>query len=170
MKNVMDLAEKLGYPYGGYCSDGILVNNMNSRVEEVWSDFKAAPPVVVPEFQNKHPLYQGHLYITQEESKQFMPLLSEYVINWSHHFLVNLIPKEAGKSQAVYWLMKKLGIERNNSYAFGDGINDCDMLQAVGHGVAMENGAEQLKKIAEYITASVEKDGIVDALEHYGLI
>ena len=34
----------------------------------------------------------------------------------------------------------------------------------------MENGAEQLKKIAEYITASVEKDGIVDALEHYGLI
>ena len=170
MKEMMDLAEQFGYPCGGYYADGILVNEMTIRVEAVWQDFQATPPVVIPHFQNRYSLYQGHLYITKDETASFLDCMQNYVINWSHPYLVNLIPKSAGKSQAIRWLLDTLKIDRDRAYAFGDGFNDLDMLQAVGHGVAMGNGSDRLKAVAQYITSPVDGRGVLDALEHYSLI
>jgi hydroxymethylpyrimidine pyrophosphatase-like HAD family hydrolase len=44
------------------------------------------------------------------------------------------------------------------------------MLNHVAHGIAMGNGEEQLKQIAEYVCDDVDHDGIVKALRHYELI
>ncbi len=170
MKEIMDRAERLGYACGGYYAGGILVNEMTGRVEKVWRDFQATPPTVIPRFQNRYPLYQGHLYITKEEAAPFLDCMENYVVNWSHPYLVNLIPKEAGKSQAIRWLLDTLKIDRDRSYAFGDGFNDLDMLLAVGHGIAMGNGSDSLKAAAQYITSPVDDRGVLDALEHYELI
>ena len=52
--------------------------------------------------------------------------------------------------------------------AFGDGINDLEMLQAAGVGVAMGQGREEIKAIADYVTDSVDRDGIVTALQAFG--
>ena len=54
--------------------------------------------------------------------------------------------------------------------AFGDGGNDIDMLKHAGIGVAMENGREDVKKIADFITTSVDDDGITYALKHYKVL
>ena len=54
--------------------------------------------------------------------------------------------------------------------AFGDGINDLEMLQAAGIGVAMGQGRDEIKAIADYVSDSVEKDGIVSALKAFGQI
>ena len=50
------------------------------------------------------------------------------------------------------------------SVAFGDGLNDQEMLKIVGTGVSMENGREELKAIADYITDKPEDDGILNGL------
>lgn len=168
---IMDFAEANGYAYGGYCKDGILVNQLTSRVKTVWKEFGSDLPIEYPHFQQYLPLYQGHLYATEDEARtDFVDYLSDYVVNWSHPYLLNLIPKEAGKSQAIEWCLNKLGTTKQYAYAYGDGFNDYDMLQAVAHGVAMGNASDNLKSAAEFITDTVDNDGVAVALNHYHLI
>lgn len=170
MKAVMNLAQSKGYACGGYYAEGILVNRINSRVQQVWHEFGSAVPRRIPDFQQHIPLYQGHLYMTKAEAEHLSDVLKHYVINWSHPYLINLIPESAGKSQAIRWCLETLKIAKEASYAFGDGFNDHDMLKAVGHGIAMGNSGEALKAAAEYVTAPVDGEGVVDALRHYGCI
>ena len=54
--------------------------------------------------------------------------------------------------------------------AFGDGGNDISMLKYVGIGVAMGNAKDDVKAIADYITDSVQEDGIVSALKHFDIL
>ena len=54
--------------------------------------------------------------------------------------------------------------------AFGDGGNDSSMIKAAGIGVAMGNAIDSLKKEADYTTASVDDDGVLNALRHFGLL
>lgn len=54
--------------------------------------------------------------------------------------------------------------------AFGDGVNDIEMLEYVSIGVAMGNAREETKKVADYITDDVDNDGILKALEHFKLL
>jgi hydroxymethylpyrimidine pyrophosphatase-like HAD family hydrolase len=55
-------------------------------------------------------------------------------------------------------------------YAFGDGLNDIEMIKGVGTGVAMGNAVEELKRHADLVTADVADDGISKALSKLGLI
>ena len=61
-------------------------------------------------------------------------------------------------------------MDRSEIMAFGDGENDIDMLQFAGVGVAMGNADEKVKAMADYVTDTVENDGIEKALRHFGLI
>lgn len=54
--------------------------------------------------------------------------------------------------------------------AFGDGGNDIPMLKHVGLGVAMGNAAPHIQAVADYITASVDDDGILKALQHFHIL
>ena len=67
----------------------------------------------------------------------------------------------------AYGLQKALdhfGIPREDSYAFGDGFNDLEMVEYAGCGVAMGNGVDQLKKVADVIAPPVDEDGMARIL------
>ena len=44
------------------------------------------------------------------------------------------------------------------------------MLAYVAHSIAMGNGTDKVKNTAEFVTRSVDEDGILHGLKHYGLI
>jgi len=67
-------------------------------------------------------------------------------------------------------MVKHLGIDMKNVFAFGDGLNDLEMIENVGTGIAMGNAVEPLKKLANYVTSSVEEDGILNGLKWAGLL
>lgn len=69
------------------------------------------------------------------------------------------------KGTAVKHVYEQLQIPKENTYAFGDGINDKEMLQLVGHGIAMGNAIDELKEVADEITLPVTEDGIADYFE-----
>lgn len=71
------------------------------------------------------------------------------------------------KGTACEYLYQKLGIDKEDSFAFGDGINDKEMLMLVGHGIAMGNGIDEIKEIADDITDTVDNDGIAKAFKKY---
>jgi len=74
------------------------------------------------------------------------------------------------KSSGVKAICEYFDLPRKNTYAFGDSMNDLEMIRYVGHGVAMGEHAEEVGKSAEFITKRVGEEGIEYGLKHYGLI
>lgn len=84
--------------------------------------------------------------------------------------VVEFVPKGSSKATGIEWLCRHLGIALEDTFAVGDSVNDLDMLTYAGHSIAMGNATEPAKKVAEYVTTDIHKDGILNAMKHYGLI
>lgn len=84
--------------------------------------------------------------------------------------VVEGVPKGFNKATGIQVICEKLGIAREDSYAFGDSVNDLDMLRYAGHGIAMGNGMTEAKAAADYVTDDIHADGIYNACKHFGLI
>lgn len=63
-----------------------------------------------------------------------------------------------------------LGILPEEMMAFGDAQNDMDMIEYAGIGIAMGNGEEEVKQIADYVTTDVDDNGILSALQKFGML
>ena len=64
------------------------------------------------------------------------------------------------KAVGVELLLSHYGIARSESLGFGDGINDLEMICAVGTGVAMGNACDELKAAADVVCGDVTDDGL----------
>ncbi len=74
------------------------------------------------------------------------------------------------KAMAIETLINHLDISRNQTIGIGDGMNDAEMLDFCAVGIAMGNAKDDLKKIANDITASVDNDGLYKSFQKYQLI
>lgn len=81
-----------------------------------------------------------------------------------------LINKAFNKGTAVTRLCKFLHIAQENTIAFGDSMNDLEMLQAANLGICMNNGSPILKEAAQFVCPSVTDDGIYKTFEQLKLI
>lgn len=75
----------------------------------------------------------------------------------------------ANKGAALLKLAEYLGLERAQTAAFGDGINDLSMIAAAGLGIAMENAAPEVKAHADQLSASCDADGVALGIERWCL-
>ncbi|SHG43134.1 Cof-type HAD-IIB family hydrolase [Ornithinibacillus halophilus] len=82
----------------------------------------------------------------------------------------DVIRTTVNKGQAIKRVLRELQIHKENSIAFGDGMNDKEMLQAVGEGVAMGNANPDLLNYAKHQTTTVEKSGIYYGLKKLNII
>ena len=67
---------------------------------------------------------------------------------------------KAGKDRALLELCAQLGIAPEDTVAFGDGLNDADMLEAAGYGAAMENAADAVKQKADAVIENNNDAGV----------
>ena len=74
--------------------------------------------------------------------------------------------KECNKAHGIERVMEHYGMDISRCIAIGDSINDIEMIGAAGIGVAMGNADPKLKNVADYVTDSLEDDGVATALEH----
>ncbi len=81
-----------------------------------------------------------------------------------------MVPKGFDKGTGIRKVCELLGTDPLDTMAFGDGLNDREMLEAAGTAVVMGRAPEEIKAIADYVTANLEDDGIWKALERYGLV
>lgn len=82
----------------------------------------------------------------------------------------DVIRKNVNKGTAIKKVRDLLEVPTEQTIAFGDGMNDKEMLQAVGEGFAMGNAHPDLFAYAKHTTASVSESGIFHGLKHLGLV
>lgn len=81
-----------------------------------------------------------------------------------------LINKAFDKGRAVERLCAYLDVSVEDTIAFGDSMNDLEMIQTAGLGVCMGNGSAELKSIADEVCPPVGEDGLYKAFEAHGLL
>lgn len=71
---------------------------------------------------------------------------------------------EAQKGIAVSEMAKKMAIDLDDIMTFGDNLNDLSMLKITGYSFAMENGAQETKDVAKYLTSTNNENGVAEGI------
>ena len=77
---------------------------------------------------------------------------------------IDIANTSVNKGEAVKAVLKSFDIDRSNAMAFGDYLNDYELIQSCEESYCMENGHPKLKEIAKYVTASNDDDGVMKVL------
>jgi Cof subfamily protein (haloacid dehalogenase superfamily) len=121
-------------------------------------------------FYKNRSIYQSLLFCEeQDEGLYFEDYPNFDFIRW-HPYSVDVLPRGGSKAEGINKMIERLGFNLKDVYAFGDGLNDLEMLKAVGTSVAMGNGVPEAKEKADFITTDVSEDGIWNGLKELQLI
>lgn len=151
--------------------EDIYLNRMTPNTQEFLKDLNLPTPALAdPARALGRDVYQGIAFLTPEEEHLLLDRAPHLTTTrWHPHFL-DVIPSGGGKDKGVDAVPEHLGIALADSMAFGDGENDLSMLVHCGIGVAMGTASPAVQARADYVTGSVDEDGVVTALEHFGLL
>ena len=105
----------------------------------------------------------------QEEAWKRVEALGDVEVTGSLSMNIEVNAGGVHKGLALGWLAKRLGIEREEVMAFGDGLNDVGMIREAGCGVAMANAVPSVLEAADMVTMSNDEDGVARAVEKYVL-
>lgn len=81
-----------------------------------------------------------------------------------------LINRKFNKGRGIERVCGFLGMDVKDTIAFGDSMNDLEMIETAGLGICMENGSRELKKLADEICPAVTEDGLWKAFEKHELM
>ncbi|WP_421102926.1 Cof-type HAD-IIB family hydrolase [Sporosarcina psychrophila] len=121
-------------------------------------------------YYNDAEIYQTLLYCKEQDETHYRSNLQGLnFIRW-HEYAMDVLPLGGSKAKGIEKFIEKKGFTKDQVYAFGDNLNDIEMLKYAGHSVAMGNAPEEVKKVARYVTKDVGEDGIAYGLQMVGLL
>ena len=94
-------------------------------------------------------------------------LLSTFDRDGLHN--AELINRKFNKGKALLRMAAHFGVAAGDTIAFGDSMNDAEMLAAAGLSVCMGNGSPELKEMADLVCPNVDDDGLYKAFAQLGL-
>ena len=149
----------------------MFINYVNDRTAEVFKLLNfPQPPVRDSREALQEDVFQMIAFFGQEQEERIMQKLPGCeATRWSPLF-TDVVPAGGSKRVGMEKILEYFGLRREECMAFGDGGNDIPMLQYAGIGVAMGNATEEIQAEADFVTRSVDEDGIEYALKHFGLL
>ncbi|MDN6663749.1 MAG: HAD-IIB family hydrolase [Tetragenococcus koreensis] len=118
----------------------------------------------------QEPIYQCVLLSAEYETEKLEAALPNCDFKRSNPYSVDIVPKGSSKLVGLKFLTAHLDIKLNEVMVFGDHLNDIEIIQGAGVGIAMGNASTSTKQAADYVTKTNNQDGIADALRHFQLI
>lgn len=108
-------------------------------------------------------------FLAMVEPKVKAALGRDYSVYRSEPYFLEILPKGIDKAASLERLLLRLGMNRDEMVACGDGYNDLSMIKYAGLGVAMENAVLPVKTAADYVTHSNNHDGVAHVVEKFML-
>ena len=127
-------------------------------------------PEISVEDAGKKEIFQLSPFFTLEEEEKYLPLMPHCESSRWYPTFTDIVCKGNSKQLGMDKIMERFGFTLEETMAFGDGGNDISMLRHAGIGIAMGNANDTVKASANYVTDSVDEDGIWNALKHFNLI
>ncbi len=141
-----------------------------AKIEDAMHSVGSTAPDLDYNFAQREDIYQGLAFYDASLEHYFddkYPNLS--FVRW-HENGVDVIPKGGSKAATILTLAQRLGIAQEDIISFGDGMNDREMLQVSGCGIAMGNASDEVALCADRITDDNDHDGIWQALDKLGFL
>lgn len=141
-----------------YCK---MVSMTYRVIGDVHTDLQEAPvKCLVINYEKKDGLLKMQAWIREN-----MPEMDCF---FSCEQFLEVVPKGMNKGEAVKMLCAMQNVSIADAVAVGDAANDLAMIKAAGIGVAMANGTQEVKAVADYITQRDNNhDGIQEVVEHF---
>lgn len=127
-------------------------------------------PDIHATFYDHSEIYQTLVFCTEIEEEKYVGKYHHFdFIRW-HPYSLDVLPSGGSKAAGIMKMIERLDVQLQDVYAFGDGLNDIEMLKAVGTGVAMGNAVDEVKRHADCVTKHVSENGIYRSLKSLQLI
>ena len=153
------LTEAGSNPAGyGFCTNGIWLDSQD----------KIGSGLVTTVALHSHSKQQTDLIMSKLErvgDKYHIGVGSHWQIKEGAFILIT--NKEASKKSAIEYIQHKLAITKEETMGIGDMLNDLPLFEASGLKVAMGNGVQLLKDKADYVTPSIDDDGVTVAIHEH---
>ncbi len=127
---------------------------------------KAAPLEQVLE----QDILQLTAFFPADYERKFMPRIPQCISGRWHPEFTDITANGADKGKGILTIACHERLSPKQTIAFGDGGNDTSMIVQAGIGIAMGNAIDELKQKADYVTTSVDDNGIMNALRHFEII
>ena len=139
---------------------------ISQAIDPIYPDLE-----VDPDFYQKEDIYQMWTFEEQGDDLVLPDTLASTLrmVRWHEHSS-DVVPISGSKAAGVAKVVDQLGLKPENVMVFGDGLNDLELFDYAGISVAMGVSHEKIKEKADYITKTLEEDGIFDALEGFGMV
>ena len=194
INHVVDFFEEHGFDYYIESNGGLYASqNLVPRLERImYGDLEndplarkkkeEEPSHFIPSLKVGYDLHRGDvnkICFLEKDNFPFEKIKKEFEQEFNViHCTVPIFGDNSGelsvpgvnKASAINALIDELGIPKENTYAFGDGLNDADMLEFCQYGIAVGNANKGLKDIADEITDDIAEDGIYHSMKKHGLI
>ena len=139
---------------------------ISQAIDPIYPDLE-----VDPDFYQKEDIYQMWTFEEQGDDLVLPESLASTLrmVRWHEHSS-DVVPISGSKAAGVAKVVDQLGLKPENVMVFGDGLNDLELFDYAGISVAMGVSHDKIKEKADYITKTLEEDGIFDALEGFGMV
>ena len=162
--------KEVGIDYGLVGSHGAKLSRrtemISQAIDPIYPDLE-----VDPDFYQKEDIYQMWTFEDQGDDLTLPESLASTLrlVRWHEHSS-DVVPISGSKAAGVAKVVDQLGLKPENVMVFGDELNDLELFDYAGISVAMGISHEKIKEKADYITKTLEEDGIFDALEGFGMV
>ena len=139
---------------------------ISQAIDPIYPDLE-----VDPDFYQKEDIYQMWTFEEQGDDLILPDTLASTLrmVRWHEHSS-DVVPISGSKAAGVVKVVDQLGLKPENVMVFGDGLNDIELFDYAGISIAMGVSHDKIKEKADYITKTLEEDGIFDALEGFGMV
>ena len=139
---------------------------ISQAIDPIYPDLE-----VNPDFYQNEDIYQMWTFEDQGDDLTLPDSLASTLrmVRWHEHSS-DVVPLNGSKAAGVAKVVDQLGLKPENVMVFGDGLNDLELFDYAGISIAMGISHDKIKEKADYITKTLEEDGIFDALEGFGMV
>ena len=162
--------KKVGIDYGLVGSHEAKLSRrtemISQAIDPIYPDLE-----VDPDFYQKEDIYQMWTFEDQGDDLTLPESLASTLrmVRWHEHSS-DVVSISGSKAAGVAKVVDQLGLKPENVMVFGDGLNDSELFDYAGISVAMGISHDKIKEKADYITKTIEENGIFDALEGFGMV
>lgn len=170
VQTLIRFSDLIGFPCMIVGEKDLIMYNSNENTERIFRQMLNVQNLKESN-QTDYILQQRILQLTpvisETVEQKIMPYLKESVAcRWYPDF-ADITAQDANKGKGLSDIISQQGINIKETMAFGDGGNDISIIKKAGIGIAMGNANQTLKNVADYITTSVDDNGIYNALKHF---